>query len=80
MEKRKKRKPMEKHDPLTSKDSRGGVPSAPCREREHGRETLWIIIAQKSRKINHPLALHPPQESVTDNQGKKEKKLLKMQT
>lgn len=60
MEKRKKRKPMEKNmTRYKSKDSRGGVPSAPCREREHGRETLWIIIAQKSRKNKLPADTTP---------------------
>lgn len=33
---------------LISKHSRGCVPSAPCRGREHGREMVWIIIGQKS--------------------------------
>lgn len=33
---------------LISKHSRGCVPSAPCRGREHGREMVCIIIGQKS--------------------------------
>lgn len=43
----KKRKPN-KMSALRSKHSRGCVPSAPCRGREHGREMVWIIIGQES--------------------------------
>lgn len=42
-----KEKPK-KMELLRSKHSRGCVPSAPCRGREHGREMVWIIIGQKS--------------------------------
>lgn len=46
---------------------RGCVPSAPCRGREHERETVWIIIGQKEQKTPlmviraHPyrVTLHP---------------------
>ena len=33
---------------VRASESRGPVPSAPCRGREHGREMGWIIIGQKS--------------------------------
>ena len=41
---------------LKSRDSRSRVPSAPCRGREHGRETVWIIIGQKSTRKKETLA------------------------
>ena len=34
---------------VRANESRGRVPSAPCRGREHGREMGWIIIGQKSK-------------------------------